>query len=111
MKNKWTGHYHKIHKIKPKWLNLQNLIFVVVILAFVVIVVWSESLSVYFQTRGELQSAALLTPTTLAGTPTPLPEEWLSSPQQTNGIISGAIIILAAIIAGTAAILIRDRGK
>lgn len=108
---KWADFFHKIHKVKPKWLNLQNLIFVVVILAFVVIVVWSESLSVYFQARGDTPITVMLTPTTLAGTPTPLPEEWLSSPQQTNGIISGAIIILAAIVAGTAAILIRDRGK
>jgi len=96
---------------KPKWISLQNLIFVVVILAFVIIIIWSEPLSYYFQSGDGQQVSAVLTSTTLPGTPTPLPEEYLTSSQQTNGIISGAIIILVAIIAGTAAILIRDRDK
>lgn len=96
---------------KPKWLNLQNFVFVVVILAFIVIVIWSESLSIYFQGSNEQPDIVAFTPTTLFGTPTPLPEEYLSSAQQTNGIVSGALIILIAILAGTAAILIRDREK
>jgi len=95
---------------KPNWLNLRNLVFVVVILAFVVIVIWSDSLSEYFQARNSIEEVPA-TATTLPGTPTPLPEEWLTSAQQTNGIISGAIIILIAILAGTAAILIRDRER
>lgn len=101
----------KIRQRKPKWLNLQNFVFVVVILAFIVIVIWSESLSIYFQGSSDQTGVAAFTPTTLFGTPTPLPEEYLSSAQQTNGIVSGALIILVAILAGTAAILIRDREK
>ena len=105
------GVIEKIRKNKPKWFNLQNFVFVVVILAFIVIVLWSESLSIYFQGTSEGTGVIVFTPTTLFGTPTPLPEEYLSSAQQTNGIVSGALIILVAILAGTAAILIRDREK
>jgi len=96
---------------KPKWLNVQNLVFVVVFIAFIVIVVWSESLSIYFQRNNGDLDTFVFTPTTLFGTPTPLPEEYLSSAQQTNGVVSGALIILIAILAGTAAILIRDRER
>ena len=102
----------KINQRKPKWINLRNFIFVIVIFAFIVIVIWSESLSVYFQGNIDPQPGVVeITPTTLPGTPTPLPEEYLSSAQQTNGVVSGALIILIAILAGTAAILIRDREK
>jgi len=96
---------------KPRWLNLQNLVFVVVIIAFIVIIIWSEPISFYFQSRDGQEVETAVTPTTLPGTPTLLSEEYFASSQQTNGIISGAVIILVAILAGTAAILIRDRGK
>ncbi len=105
------GFLKKILDIKPKWLNLQNFVFIIVILAFVVIVIWSESLSMFFQSHNGQTNDLIFTATTLPGTPTPLPEEWISSAQQTNGVVSGAIIILIAILAGTAVILIRDREK
>jgi hypothetical protein len=49
------------------------------------------------------------TPTVLPGTPTPLPAEWLSSAEQTNGIVIGALIILVAILVGVGVIVIRDK--
>lgn len=111
MKDMLRKRIKQINEKKPKWLNLQNFVFLVVIVAFIVIVIWSESLSIYFQGKNSEPNAFVFTPTTLFGTPTPLPEEYLSSAQQTNGIVSGALIILIAILAGSAAILIRDREK
>lgn len=109
MKKRFLDFYRRIKEKKPAWLNLQNLVFMIVILAFLIIVIWSDSLSVYFQQRDTDSMDVFFTATTLPGTPTPLPEEWLSSAEQTNGVISGAIIIIIAIAAGTMAILIRDR--
>ena len=99
----------KLRKKLPNWINLPNLIFMTVIIAFVIIVIWSESISQYFQAVESRDSGITATPTTLFGTPTPLPAEWLSSAEQTNGILLGAIIILVTILAGTAVIFIRDR--
>jgi len=103
--------FQKLFHRKLNWVNWENVVFVVVIIAFIVIVVWSEPLSMFIQNRNQLPDDVQLTRTTLPGTPTPLPEEFLTSAQQTNGVISGAVIILVAIIAGTAAILIREREK
>lgn len=98
-----------IKKKKPDWINLQNFVFAIVITAFFVIVIWSDSFSVYFQQRNAVDVEVLLTATILPGTPTPISEEFLSSAEQTNGVISGAVIVLVAILAGTAVILLRDR--
>lgn len=103
---KWIDH---IREATPDWFNLQNLLFVFVVIFFIVIVIWSESL---FQSLGDgLQNDSALsgTATTLPGTPTPLPDELIRSASQTNGIILGAIIIILTVLAGTATILIRDR--
>ena len=48
-------------------------------------------------------------PTILPDILTSLPEEWIRSAEQTNGVILGAIIIILAVVAGTVVILIRDR--
>ena len=109
MKSNIRGLRDKLRKKLPNWINLPNLIFLTVIIAFVIIVIWSESISQYFQTVDPRDSGITATPTTLFGTPTPLPAEWLSSAEQTNGILLGAIIILVTILAGTAVIFIRDR--
>lgn len=90
-------------------LNLQNLIFVLVIAIFVVSVIWSEPISQLFS-GVNLQDVNLTpTPTTLPGTPTPLPAEYYQTSEQTNGILLGVMILALIIIAGTIGILIRDR--
>ncbi len=99
----------KMRKRLPKWMNLQNLIFFAVIFAFVIIIVWSESISMVFQDGKPHEQGITATPTTLFGTPTPLPAEWLASAEQTNGILIGGIIILLIIILGAGAIYIRDK--
>lgn len=100
---------NRIREATPDWFNLQNLLFLLVIVFFVVIVIWSESLSQVFNTTNQMNGGLSETATILPGTPTPLPEELIHSANQTNGIILGAIIIIFTIVAGTAVILIRDR--
>lgn len=100
-----------LRKRLPRWINLQNIIFITVIFAFIVIVVWSEDISQFFESVRFQDSRVTATPTVLPGTPTPLPVEWLSSAEQTNGIVFGAVIILVAILAGVAAIVLLDRNK
>ena len=99
----------KIRKRLPRWINLQNIVFIDVIMAFIVIVAWSEDISQFFEGVRLQDVRVTVTPAVLPGTPTPLPAEWLSSAEQTNGIIVGAVIILVAILAGVTAIVIRDR--
>ncbi|MDO9547006.1 MAG: hypothetical protein Q7J07_09710 [Pelolinea sp.] len=99
----------RIRGYLPKWVSFQNLIFITVFLAFIFIIVWSESLSLFFSVNRPAAIAQLPTPTILPGTPTPLPEELLRSSDQTDGVILGAIIIILAIVTGSIAILIRDR--
>ena len=99
----------RMHNKLPKWVNFQNLIFLIVILAFIIIVLWSEPLSNFFRDERSINVVFTATPTTLPGTPTALPEEWISSAEQTNGVILGAIIIILAVVSGTAVIFIRDR--
>ena len=109
MKNKFQAKIERLKDKTPHWLNIQNLIFFIVILAFIVIVIWSEPLSYLFGEQQPLNENGIPTSEILPGTPTPLPEEWLSSAEQTNGIILGAVIIFLTIVAGTAIILVRDR--
>jgi hypothetical protein len=98
-----------MRKKLPKWMNFQNLIFFIVILAFIIIVLWSEPLSHLFEEKQSVDVVSTATSTILPGTQTPLPEEWIRSAEQTNGVILGAIIIILTVVAGTAVILIRDR--
>jgi len=109
MKNHFFKFLEHLRKKLPGWVNLQNLIFFIVILAFIIIVVWSESLSHFFEDEQSANVGLTAVPTILPGTPTPLSEEWITSAEQTNGVILGAIIIIFAVVAGTAVILIRDR--
>ena len=99
----------KMRKRFPSWINLQNLIFLSVILAFTIIVLWSETISGFFTPLKFADTGITATATTLFGTPTPLPAEWLASAEQTNGIMVGGIIIIFAILAGTVGIILRDR--
>lgn len=99
----------KLRERLPRWINFQNLLFLSVILTFIIIVLWSENISGYFEEIRLRDISYTFTPTILPGTPTPLPAEWLASAEQTNGIIIGVIIILLTIIIGTGVILIRDR--
>ena len=111
MKNKLQSIRTRLRRKLPRWINLQNLVFSSVIIAFFIIIIWSEDISHFFEAirLNDVQSTP--TPSILPGTPTPLPAEWLASAQQTNGIIFGALIIILLIIAGTAGILIRDNTK
>lgn len=100
---------NKLRKRLPRWINLQNLIFFAVIIAFAIIVIWSESISMVFQDVKPIEQGITATPTTLFGTPTPLPAEWLASAEQTNGILIGGVIVFLTIILGAGAIYIRDK--
>ncbi|MCD6576470.1 MAG: hypothetical protein J7K66_00480 [Anaerolineaceae bacterium] len=102
---------HRIRNKLPIWINFQNLIFLIVIFAFIVIVLWSEPLSHLFENKPSVDVVYTTTTTILPGTPTTLPDEWIRSDEQTSGVILGAIIIILAVVAGTAVILIRDRDR
>ena len=106
---RWKEDLRKTLKKLPGWMNLQNFIFLSVIIAFTIIVIWSESISGLFTPLKPATTGITATPTTLFGTPTPLPAEWLASAEQTNGIMVGGIIILFTILVGTAGIILRDR--
>jgi len=108
MKNYFFKFVVRLRKKLPGWMNFQNLTFFIVILAFIIIVVWSEPLSHFFEDKQSADVVFTACPTILPGTPIPLSEEWIRSAEQTNGVILGAIIIIFAVVAGTAAILVRD---
>ena len=101
--------YQQIRKKLPIWMNIQNSIFFVVILAFIVIVLWSQSLSFFFVGRQYANVAATATPTELPDYLSSLPKEWIRSSDQTSGVILGAIIIILTVVIGTIIIMIRDR--
>ncbi len=90
--------------------NLQNLIFILVVIIFAVSVIWSEPISHLF-TGLNIKDEVVITPsaTTLPGTPTPLPAEYLSEPNQTSGILMGVVLLAVIIIAGTLGVIIRSR--
>lgn len=111
MKNKLQTIRTKLRQKFPRWINLQNFVFASVIIAFIIIIIWSEDISHFFEAIRLNDVQTTPTPSILPGTPTPLPAEWLASAQQTNGIIFGAVIIILLIIAGTAGIIIRDNSK
>jgi hypothetical protein len=111
MKFKLEEFRARLRKRLPRWINLQNLIFISVIMAFIIIVAWSEDISQFFESVRFQDVRMTATPTVLPGTPTPLPAEWLTSAEQTNGIVFGAVIILVAILAGVAAIVLLDRNQ
>ena len=111
MKNILQSIRTRLRRKLPRWINLQNLVFSSVIIAFFIIIIWSEDISHFFESIRLNDIQTTPTPSILPGTPTPLPAEWLASAQQTNGIIFGALIIILLIIAGTAGILIRDNTK
>ena len=111
MKKKLQTIRTKLREKLPRWINLQNLVFASVIIAFIIIIIWSEDISHFLEAIRLNDFQTTPTPSILPGTPTPLPAEWLASAQQTNGIIFGAVIIILLIIAGTAGIIIRDSTK
>jgi hypothetical protein len=101
----------KLRKVLPDWVNFQNLIFVSVILAFGVIVTWSEAMSKAFENARLAKVGTTPTTAILPGTLTPLPAEWVTSPEQTNGILVGALIILFVIVVGTLVMVLREISK
>jgi hypothetical protein len=96
-------------KISFEW-NIQNIIFILVVVIFAVSVIWSEPVSHLF-TGLDLKDQVAVQPsaTTLPGTPTPLPAEYIAEPNQTSGILLGVVLLGGIIIAGTLGVLFRDR--
>jgi hypothetical protein len=95
-------------KVKPLF-TFQNLAFVLVFVIFIVSVVWGEPISHLF-TGVQIQDVIPTpTPKILPGTPTPLPVEYLSSAEQTNGIIIGMIVIAIIVLGGIIGVLLRDQ--
>ncbi len=101
----------KLRDVLPVWVNIQNLVFLSVITAFIIIVLWSEKISRYVETIRMSDVNITSTTTILPGTPIPLPAEWVASADQTSGIIIGVVIVLLTVVAGTVGILVRDRKK
>lgn len=101
----------KSPRIRPER-NLQNFIFILVVVIFAVSVIWSEPISRIF-TGINIKDEMAITPsaTTLPGTPTPLPAEYISEPNQTSGILMGVVLLAVIIIAGTLGVIIRSRAK
>lgn len=99
----------RMRKRLPHWINLQNTVFLTVIIAFIIIVIWSEDISLFFENFRLQDVRTTPTPAVLPGTPTPLPAEWLSSAEQTNGIVFGALIILVTILMGVGVIVIGEK--
>ncbi len=99
----------KSSRIRPER-NLQNFIFILVVVIFAVSVIWSEPISHLF-TGLNITDKVAITPsaTTLPGTPTPLPAEYLSEPNQTSGILLGVVLLSVIIIAGTLGVIFRSR--
>jgi hypothetical protein len=92
-----------------RWVTLQNLVFIVVIIIFVITIIWSEPISHLFSNVNLQDQLKVPTPTNEPGEPTPLPPAYYSTADQTNGIILGAIMITIIVLAGTIGILIRDK--
>jgi hypothetical protein len=103
-----TTRKKKTSKPNFQW-NFQNLVFIVVVVIFAVSVIWSESISHLFSGINLQNTNLVPSPTTLPGTPTPLPAEYFSNSEQTNGVLLGVMILGLIIIGGTIGILIRDR--
>jgi hypothetical protein len=103
-----TTRKKKTSKPNFQW-NFQNLVFIVVVVIFAVSVIWSESISHLFSGINLQDTNLVPSPTTLPGTPTPLPAEYFSNSEQTNGVLLGVMILGLIIIGGTIGILIRDR--
>jgi hypothetical protein len=96
-------------KVIFEW-NLQNIVFVLVVIIFAVSVIWSDAISQLF-TGFELRDQVAIAPTatTLPGTPTPLPLEYYAESNQTSGILLGVVLLGVIIIAGTLGVIYRDR--
>lgn len=95
-------------KIKfPKWLTVQLVIVVVVLLLFIAIVIWNEALGSLFIKTPAASLAGTKTPALRPGTPTPLSGEWLETSRQTNGIIFGSIIMVLIIVISVVTLMVR----
>lgn len=96
-------------KVHFEW-NVQNIIFILVVVIFAVSVIWSEPISHIF-TGIDIKDRTAITPsaTTLPGTPTPLPAEYLANSDQTSGILLGVVVLAIIIIVGTLGVIIRNR--
>ena len=82
-----------------RWIVLLVIIFLIIILA------WPNPAS----GAGLYQDKTITPVFTL--TPTPIPAEFLSSPDQTSGIICGSVVIVLIIVGGTVGVLRRKNSK
>ena len=81
-----------------RWIVLLVLLFLIIVLA------WPDPAS-----GASLFQSATLTPNVTL-TPTIIPQEFLSTPDQTSGIICGSVIIVLIIVGGTVGVLRRKNG-
>ena len=82
-----------------RWIVLLVILFLIIILA------WPNPAS----GAAPHQNATITPEITL--TPTPIPVEFLSTPDQTSGIICGSAFIVLIIVGGTVGVLRRKNGK
>lgn len=101
-----------IQKIQAKGKSLfsfQNLAFLLVFVIFLVSVIWAEPISHLFSGAQIEEVTSTPCPEVLPGTPTPLAAEYLSSAEQTSGILLGVIVIAIIVLGGTIGVLLRDQ--
>jgi hypothetical protein len=97
-------------KIKlPGWLTIQVVIVGLVALLFIAMMIWNEPIVSLFIKPTSTPLVITIVPTVQPGTPTPLPEEWVESSQQTNGIIFGGSIMILIIVISVVSLMLRNR--
>lgn len=102
-------HKSKKQKKGKSLLSFQNLAFVLVFVIFLVSMIWAEPISHLFSGASIEDVIMTPSPEVLPGTPTPLPAEYLSSAEQTSGILLGVIVIAIIVLGGTIGVLLRDQ--
>jgi len=98
-------------KKKGSWINIQNILFLVVSLVFFIAIEWSSQISMKVN-EWKLQDYSVTpTITSVPIKPTLFPYEWANAPIQTNGVILGGLVIVIIILGSTFAIMISDKKK
>jgi len=109
MKNKRPSSPDGIRSGLVQWFQARNILFVIIIAVFVAILLWSEPISGLLFSQANPKAVATAPQEFLAVTPTPLTEELLSKPDQTTGIILGAVAVVLVILTGVAVFILRAR--
>ncbi|MGD0707848.1 MAG: hypothetical protein ABSA51_05285 [Anaerolineaceae bacterium] len=94
------------------WPTPQILIMAVIGLLFLVMLVWSEPFTDLYMRPHPTATQLAVTSTPLPpGVPTPLPEKYIQTNQQTDTIIIGATLLLLIILGGTMSFILRNRRR